>query len=58
MLLLPRRATPGSSQRFLLALTQDELVYHEEDEQFYVGIGRSRDDSLLWIHSGAHRGVH
>eukprot|EP00884_Botryococcus_braunii_P012722 jgi/Botrbrau1/21450/Bobra.0216s0058.1 len=31
----------------------DELVYHEEDDAFYVGIGRSRSDKLLLISIGS-----
>lgn len=31
----------------------DELVYHEEDEAFYVGIGMSRSEQMLYIHSGS-----
>lgn len=31
---------------------QDEIVYHEEDEQFYVHLGKSKDDKLLIIHVG------
>ena len=31
---------------------QDELVYHEEDEQFYVHLGKSRDEKILSIHVG------
>lgn len=30
----------------------DELVYHEEDEAFYVHVSRSRSDQLLLIASG------
>ena len=31
---------------------EDALIYHEEDEQFYVHIGRSRDDKMIFISSG------
>lgn len=31
---------------------QDELVYHEKDEQFYVHLGKSRDEKILSIHVG------
>lgn len=31
----------------------DELVYHEEDEAFYVGISSSRSEKVLYIHSGS-----
>ena len=31
---------------------QDELVYHEQDDQFYVGLGKSRDDKILSIRVG------
>eukprot|EP00887_Chlorella_sp_A99_P007435 scaffold2.g7435.t1 len=33
--------------------SQDVLVYHEEDESFYIGLGRSRSEQLLYIHAGA-----
>ena len=32
---------------------EDVLVYHETDESFYVGIGRSRSEKLITIHSGS-----
>lgn len=31
----------------------DALVYHEEDEAFYIGIGISRSEKMLYIHSGS-----
>jgi oligopeptidase B len=31
----------------------DELVYHEEDEAFYIGISSSRSEKMLYIHSGS-----
>ena len=31
---------------------QDELVYHETDEQMYVHLGKSRDEKILSIHVG------
>lgn len=31
----------------------DALVFHEEDESFYVGVGASRSERLLFIHSGS-----
>jgi protease II len=30
----------------------DECVYHEADDAFYVGIGRSRSERVLYLHSG------
>ena len=36
--------------------SSDVLVYEEKDEAFYVGMGRSHSDKLLYIHSGAYRG--
>lgn len=33
--------------------TEDELVYHEEDEAFYIGIANSRSEKMLYIHSGS-----
>lgn len=33
--------------------SDDALVYHEEDEAFYVGVGTSRSERLLQIHSGS-----
>lgn len=32
---------------------QDELVYHEKDDQMYVHLGKSRDDKILIIHVGS-----
>ncbi|MEX0429557.1 S9 family peptidase [Nocardioides sp. DS6] len=32
---------------------QDELVFHESDERFWVGVGRSRSDRFMIIASGA-----
>ncbi len=31
---------------------QDELVYHEEDDQMYVHLAKSRDEKILSIHVG------
>ncbi|WP_110181540.1 S9 family peptidase [Nocardioides solisilvae] len=31
----------------------DELVFHEEDQRFWVGVGRSRDDRFLFVVSGS-----
>ncbi len=31
----------------------DELVYHEEDDAFYIGIDSSRSEKMLYIHSGS-----
>ena len=31
---------------------QDEVVYHEKDEQFYVNLGKSKDEKILVIHVG------
>jgi oligopeptidase B len=41
--------------RHRLGTTQadDELVYHEPDERFWVGIGRSRSDRFLVVASGS-----
>ena len=39
-----RLGTPQSS---------DELVHHEKDARFWVGVGRSRDDRFLFIVSGS-----
>jgi len=36
-------STPGS----------DELVFHEEDEAFYVGVNRSRSEDYIFIGSGS-----
>ena len=33
--------------------TDDELVFHETDERFWVGIGRSRSDRFMVIASGS-----
>ncbi len=35
------------------AQSDDELVFHETDARFWVGVGRSRDDRFLLIQSGA-----
>jgi oligopeptidase B len=32
--------------------SQDQCVYHEADESFYIGIGRSRTERLLYLHAG------
>lgn len=31
---------------------QDALVFHEEDEQFYTNLGKSKDEKILIIHVG------
>jgi len=41
------RHTVGSSSG------SDELVFHEEDDAFYVGVARSRNDKYLFISSGS-----
>ena len=33
--------------------SEDVCVYHESDDSFYIGIGRSRSERLLYIHAGA-----
>lgn len=35
---------------------QDECVYHEEDDSFYIGISRSRSERMLYIHAGRWQG--
>jgi len=35
------------------AQAEDELVFHETDERFWSGLGRSRSDRFLMIESGA-----
>ena len=37
---------------------QDELVYHEKDDQMYVHLGKSRDDKILIIHVGNNLQLH
>jgi len=32
--------------------SEDVLVYHETDEAFYLGIGLSRSEKYIYIHSG------
>lgn len=32
---------------------EDELVYHEEDEAFYITIARSRSNKLIFLDIGA-----
>jgi len=46
---------PDKVWRHLLGTTQeqDELVYHETDERFWTGLGRTRSDRFLVIESGA-----
>jgi oligopeptidase B len=46
---------PDKVWRHVLGTTQadDELVFHEPDERFWSGIGRSRNDRFLMIESGA-----
>ncbi|GAB3265027.1 S9 family peptidase [Nocardioides dilutus] len=41
--------------RHLLGTTQadDELVHHETDERFFVGVGRSRSDRFIMVASGS-----
>ena len=34
--------------------SEDPIVYHEPDERFNVGIGRTRDGAFLMIESGSH----
>lgn len=31
----------------------DQLVYHERDESFYLGLGKSKNDSYIFINSGS-----
>ncbi len=33
--------------------SEDSLIYHETDERFWVGFGRSRDDRFLMISTGS-----
>lgn len=33
--------------------SQDVCVFHEEDDAFYVGLGASRSEKMLFIHSGS-----
>ncbi len=33
--------------------SDDVLVYEEKDKTFYTGIGKSKDDSLVYIHHGS-----
>ena len=35
--------------------SEDACVYHEIDDSFYIGLGRSRSERLLYIHAGAVR---
>jgi oligopeptidase B len=46
---------PDKVWRHVLGTTQadDELVFHETDERFWSGLGRSRSDRFLMIESGA-----
>ena len=46
---------PDKVWRHVLGTTQDqdELVYHETDERFWTGLGRTRSDRFLVIESGA-----
>ena len=46
---------PDKIWRHVLGTAQadDELVYHETDERFWTGLGRSRSDRFLIIESGA-----
>lgn len=46
---------PDKIWRHVLGTTQDqdELVFHEADERFWSGLGRSRSDRFLMIESGA-----
>ncbi|MFT4287077.1 S9 family peptidase [Nocardioides sp.] len=46
---------PDKVWRHLLgtAQTDDELIFHESDERFWTGVGRSRSDRFLMIESGA-----
>jgi oligopeptidase B len=46
---------PDKVWRHVLGTAQadDELVFHETDERFWSGIGRSRSDRFLMIESGA-----
>ncbi|PRW44843.1 prolyl endopeptidase-like isoform A [Chlorella sorokiniana] len=33
--------------------SQDECVFHEQDDSFYIGISRSRSERMLYIHAGS-----
>jgi len=46
---------PDKVWRHVLGTTQadDELVYHETDERFWCGVGRTRTDRFVVIESGA-----
>jgi oligopeptidase B len=46
---------PDKVWRHVLGTTQDqdELVYHETDERFWCGVGRTRTDRFLLVESGA-----
>ncbi|GAB7003821.1 S9 family peptidase [Nocardioides sp. AN3] len=46
---------PDKVWRHVLGTSQadDELVFHEPDERFWSGLGRSRSDRFLMIESGA-----
>ena len=35
------------------AVADDVVVYEETDEAFYVGLGRSHSERLLYVHSGS-----
>lgn len=46
---------PDKVWRHLLgtAQSEDELIYHEKDERFWTGVGRSRTDRFLMIVAGS-----
>lgn len=33
--------------------SEDEMVYHEKDDAFYLGIGLSRSEKYIYIHAGS-----
>jgi oligopeptidase B len=39
---------------FGASVTEDKQVFHEEDERFNLGVGRTRDGLYLMIESGSH----
>lgn len=44
---------PHKIFRHTLGEAQDELIYHEEDQRFNIGLAKSRSNRFLYIHSSS-----
>ena len=49
-----RRPSTAFHHRLGQPSAEDEQVYHEDDERFFLGIGKTRSGRFLVIHLGSH----